>query len=119
MVFYVQMWGPLWAWSCFPFEDWNSALLQSVHGTGDVTKQCFRLREVQLKLNSLDISSFAETAVQFYLGEMKTQGRLWFSGKSIGKVYVAGRLQNVSDLSENTLQFILEKTNAQEMGHIN
>lgn len=21
MVFYVQMWGPFWAWSCFPFED--------------------------------------------------------------------------------------------------
>lgn len=71
-----------------------------------------------MKVNSLDISSFAETAVQSYLGKMKTQGRLWSSGKSIGKVYVAGRLQNLSDLSENTLQFILEKTNAQEMGHI-
>ena len=28
LVTYVQSWGPLWAWSCFPFEDLNGALLE-------------------------------------------------------------------------------------------
>ncbi|PFX13893.1 hypothetical protein AWC38_SpisGene21989 [Stylophora pistillata] len=39
LVTYVQAWGPLWAWSCFPFEDLNGALLESVHGTGNQCRQ--------------------------------------------------------------------------------
>ena len=34
--FYVRSWEPLFAWSCFGFEDWNAVLLQAVHDTGDV-----------------------------------------------------------------------------------
>ena len=38
---YEEAWGPLaLAWSCFPFEDLNGALLKSVHGTGN---QCSHL----------------------------------------------------------------------------
>lgn len=44
---YVAQWGPLWAWSCFSFEDANSMILQAVHGTGDVTKQVIRFKEAQ------------------------------------------------------------------------
>lgn len=36
LVFYVRRWGPIYCWSCIGFEDWNAAILQSVHGTGDV-----------------------------------------------------------------------------------
>ena len=39
LVDFVRMWGPIWAWSCFSFEDINSMVLKSAHGTGNVTKQ--------------------------------------------------------------------------------
>lgn len=45
---YVKLWGPIWAWSCFPFEDANAMLLQAVHGTGLVMKQVMNYRQAQL-----------------------------------------------------------------------
>ena len=47
LVHYVRLFGPLWAWSCFPFEDSNASLLQSTHGTGCVIKQVFQCRQAQ------------------------------------------------------------------------
>ncbi|XP_021372025.1 uncharacterized protein LOC110462399 [Mizuhopecten yessoensis] len=44
---YVKLWGPLWAFSCFPFEDVNAMLLQAVHGTGIVLKQIMKYRQAQ------------------------------------------------------------------------
>lgn len=29
----VRMWGPLWSWSAFPFEDGNGSLVRLIHGT--------------------------------------------------------------------------------------
>jgi hypothetical protein len=69
MVFYVRMLGPLWAWSCFGFDDWNAALLQSAHSTGDVTKQCLRLKEIQLKLSSIDLNGVPEGKARSYLNK--------------------------------------------------
>ena len=53
LAFYVRLWGPLFAWSCFGFEDWNTALLQAVHGTGDVTRQILCHVNAQLQLKGL------------------------------------------------------------------
>ena len=39
---YVRRLGPMWAYSCFPFEDMNGALMKLVHGTGDVCLQILR-----------------------------------------------------------------------------
>lgn len=47
LTFYVSQLGPLWAWSCFAFEDSNAMILQSVHGTGVVVKQILRFRQAQ------------------------------------------------------------------------
>ena len=44
---YVKCWGPLWAWSAFPFEDVNATLIQAVHGTGNVMKQVMKFRQIQ------------------------------------------------------------------------
>ena len=66
LTFYVRMWGPLWTWSCFGFEDWNAALLQSVHGTGDVTRQCLQMKEIQLKLSSADVDSIPNGATRSF-----------------------------------------------------
>lgn len=30
---YVRLWGPLWPWSAFPFEDGNGYLVRMAHGT--------------------------------------------------------------------------------------
>lgn len=50
LVHFVKMWGPLWAWSCFGFEDNNAMLLQAVHGTGVVTKQIMGHKQVEATL---------------------------------------------------------------------
>lgn len=41
LVAMVKMWGPLWAWSCFPFESFNGELKKTIHGTGNVCRQIF------------------------------------------------------------------------------
>ena len=45
LVHFVRLWGPLWAWSCFAFEDANAMVLQSVHGTGNVVHQIVKIKE--------------------------------------------------------------------------
>lgn len=52
MPMYVKKLGPLWAWSCFAFEDANAMILQSVHGTGNVVKQALRKQEVSMYIRS-------------------------------------------------------------------
>ena len=47
---YVKMWDPIWCWSCFPFEDANSMLLQALHGTGNVLKQVMKYRQATLNI---------------------------------------------------------------------
>ena len=51
---YVKNLGPIWSWSCFAFEDGNSKILKSVHGTGDVVKQCFRNQDMSMYFNSVE-----------------------------------------------------------------
>lgn len=52
---YVRKFEPLWAWSCFQFEDMNGSILDSVHGTGDVCLQIMWMVQAQKRL-SLDAS---------------------------------------------------------------
>ena len=35
----VENWGPLWAYSCFPFESQNGDLLKLFHGTRNPVEQ--------------------------------------------------------------------------------
>ncbi len=53
LVQYVKLWGPIWAWSCFAFEDCNAMLLDSVHGTGQVTKQILKKKHAEVSLRTL------------------------------------------------------------------
>ena len=64
---YVAKLGPLWAWSCFPFEDMNGTILESVHGTGDVCFQILwtiqakkRLAVDSSKMKNLALKEFVE-----------------------------------------------------------
>ena len=98
LTFYARMWGPLWTWSCFGFEDWNAALLQSVHGTGDVTRQCLQMKEIQLKLSSIDVDSIPNDATRSFLKRMTKTGKMWKSVQSVNNVKVAGSLLKMHDL---------------------
>jgi hypothetical protein len=66
---YVRAWGPLWAWSCFPFEDFNGDLLDNIHGTGNQCKQLFWSLHAQntLRLNSPSVSN---TAIKSFIDKM-------------------------------------------------
>ena len=79
LVWYVKLWGPLWAWSCFPFEDNNAVVLKSVHGTGNVVKQLLQQRDVQAMLRTYNISHKSkqvkkqhECANCLYIGQLLT-----------------------------------------------
>lgn len=78
---YVQLLGPLWAWSCFPFEDCNSMITKSVHGTGNITHQVMRLKEAQTVLRN---------NLQLTLKE-----RLWKCTKCMLNCEVAGALRKI------------------------
>ena len=59
LIYYCYQWGPLWAWSCFGFEDANAMIKQNVHGTGDVTKQVIRFKHAQSVLKKFAYSTGA------------------------------------------------------------
>lgn len=46
--------SPIWAWSCFAFEDANAKLSPSVHGTGDVVKQALQNQEITRYIRSME-----------------------------------------------------------------
>ena len=90
LVHFVKLWGPLWAWSCFVFEDANAALLQSVHGTGDVTKQCIRMKQLQLQLKTVNTDSISSKNMKVFLKNMKKTTRHWSGTKQMHNCCIAG-----------------------------
>lgn len=53
LAYFVEQWGPVWAWSCFHFEDCNAMLLGNVHGTGNVVHKVLQVRYAQLLLRKM------------------------------------------------------------------
>jgi hypothetical protein len=47
----VKKWGPLWGWSCFPFESYNGDIIACVHGKGNVCKDVFWHLQAQKRVN--------------------------------------------------------------------
>ena len=92
LVWYVRQWGPLWAWSCFPFEDNNAVLLQSVHGTGNVTKQLMNFNQAYSSLQQKGIKT------------VKT--KLWKVTKKNINSEISGKLKpvNAGELNDEVLQ---------------
>ncbi|XP_062618615.1 uncharacterized protein LOC134280215 [Saccostrea cucullata] len=83
--YYVRLMGPLWAWSCFPFEDCNSMITKAVHGTGNVTHQIMKIKEAQTLLrNSLHLNT-------------STKERRSWKLKSMSNCEIAGAIQEISD----------------------
>lgn len=89
---YVQAWGPLWAWSCFPFEDLNGALLESVHGTGNQCRQLIWMLYAQNALRS-KCHLISDKNVQFFVEQMLSGERSLRNVKSAKNCQVAGALK--------------------------
>ena len=92
LVHYVRLWGPLWAWSCFPFEDSNASLLQCVHGTGSVMKQALKIKQAQTYL------------LKTGFGDVKTP-RKWTNTTEAANCTIAGRLELVPQSDRDRPEF--------------
>ena len=92
LVTYVEAWGPLWAWSCFPFEDLNGALLESVHGTGNQCRQLIWMLYAQNSLRS-KCHLISDKNIQFFVEKMLSGDRSLRNVKSAANCQVAGALK--------------------------
>jgi hypothetical protein len=94
LAFYVAEWGPLWAWSCFAFEDSNAVLLQAVHGTGNVVHQIMRFKQAQ--------------AVIRKLGHSDTSNKKWTKTKQVVNCSIAGKEKTLqmNDLAEIIMEHL-------------
>ena len=92
LVTYVQAWGPLWAWSCFPFEDLNGALLDCVHGTGNQCRQLIWMLYAQNSLRS-NLHLIADKKIQSFAQQMLSGERSLQNVKKAANCQVAGALR--------------------------
>lgn len=117
LVFYVRLWGPLFAWSCFGFEDWNAVLLQAVHGTGDVTKQVLCHIHAQLQLKSLFLR-MPENDTREYISKLIKQSRQWKITQTAQDCSISGAVVNLSDLPGNELELVKTVTGEQDTSQL-
>lgn len=89
LLWYVQLWGPIWAWSCFPFEDANATLLQSTHGTGNVTMQIMKYKQAESSMRQKGFES--------------AEASLWKVNKRADNCDVCGKIKCFleNEISEN------------------
>ena len=89
---YVQSWGPLWAWSCFPFEDLNGALLESVHGTGNQCRQLIWMLYAQNSLRA-NCHLIPDKKIQLFVLKMLSGERRLRNVKTASNCQIAGALR--------------------------
>lgn len=103
LIYFVKQWGPLWAWSCFGFEDMNSFILQAVHGTGNVTKQVIHFQE-------------AQTLLRKHTPSRNQPGACWTNLKAAENCMIAGAVHPF-DGGGNEAYFI-QKTGATSLSSL-
>lgn len=89
---YVQSWGRLWAWSCFPFEDLNGALLESVHGTGNQCRQLIWMLYAQNTLRA-NCHLIPDKKIRLFVEKMLSGERSLRNVKSASNCQIAGALR--------------------------
>lgn len=92
LVTYVQSWGPLWAWSCFPFEDLNGALLESVHGTGNQCRQLIWMLYAQNSLRA-NCHLIPDKKIRLFVEKMLSGERSLRNVKTASNCQIAGALR--------------------------
>lgn len=108
---YVRKFGPLWAWSCFQFEDLNGSILDSVHGTGDVCLQIMWMVQAQKRL-SLDASHISNPIFKTFVEEMTHSNRRTVTIKQRAEnCQIAGGITGISTENlpfENDIRALLD-----------
>ena len=92
LVTYVQSWGPLWAWSCFPFEDLNGALLEHVHGTGNQCRQLIWMLYAQNSLRA-NCHLIPDNKIQLFVQKMLSGQKRLRNVKTASNCQIAGALR--------------------------
>lgn len=101
LVDYVKKLGPLWAWSCFPYEDMNGSIIDSVHGTGDVCLQILWLIQAQKRL-LVDSYKIRSPGIKKFVEELMLTGRKNVTIKHVAKnCSIAGGMTDI--LNNNSL----------------
>ncbi|KAH3784411.1 uncharacterized protein LOC127841683 [Dreissena polymorpha] len=96
LVQYVRKHGPLWAWSCFGFEDLNGYLIKSSHGTGDVSKQLLSTLFARKQL-SAEVDNIKSEDLKAFTSDMLSTGRRIKSLTQCSNCHIAGKTNPVSD----------------------
>ncbi|XP_048239798.1 uncharacterized protein LOC125373034 [Haliotis rufescens] len=98
LVTFVRKWGPLWGWSCFPFEDMNADILKAVHGTGDVTSQYLRLKELRMKMSNISLEGVNEKTSDFIHSMKSGNNKCWRGLKKMKNCHKAGQPKPVTSV---------------------
>lgn len=114
LVFYVRLWGPIFAWSCFGFEDWNAVLLQAVHGTGDVTRQILFHVSAQLQLKNFFVT-MPKCATKDYIAKLIKPTRQWKIKQNVQDCSISGAVLKLPNLTREEMQLIREVTGERDM----
>ncbi|CAG2213138.1 unnamed protein product [Mytilus edulis] len=105
LVFYVQHWGPIFAWSCFGFEDANANILSFAHGTKDVTKQILGMKEAHMIVHSTSISP--DTACGAFFKNMnKRFSKKWKHTQEMNNCSIAGAVKPFVLPNYSTSEFV-------------
>ncbi|KAH3894571.1 hypothetical protein DPMN_018728 [Dreissena polymorpha] len=105
---YVQHHGPLWAWSCFGFEDLNGFLIKSSHGTGDVSTQLLSTLFARKQL-CREVENIQSAELKQFTMDMLTTGRRIKSLTQCSNCQIAGKLHEVND--DITSRHVMEVLN--------
>lgn len=92
LAMYVQSWGPLWAWSCFPLEDLNGTLLEGVHGTGNQCRQLIWMLYAQNSLRA-NCHLIPDVTIQQFVERMLSGERRLRNVKKAANCQIAGALR--------------------------
>lgn len=100
---FVRMWGPLWCWSCFPFESFNGEIKKNIHGTGNVCRQIFWTFQAQKRIMQSEEHIEKGKVKDFIKGMF--DGRQTHSGKEAYRC----RIINTSALNKAMEMCVKEK----------
>ena len=84
--------GPLWVYSCFPFEDFNGKLVRLFHGTQSPELQISYAVSVLLKLPALEECTERGTIVDKFYWSMKNKRRFKVGKEIASGIYIVGKL---------------------------
>ena len=84
----VRCWGPLWAHSAFPFEDWNGRLVKLAHGTRSVAHQILErfsmLQAIEAIRESVEVSPHGNAFCTNALGRKQRNSGVTSCGGTTG-----------------------------------